>query len=140
MPADEPFDPQLVGFGYAPGGYLLRCIDCTEEEHAALPKRTAAKGAYRCFSHANAAMLATNLKGEGLGKTGEFPHGKLHKDDEVALNTAIGVYEGKVIVNFGTNVIWIGMQPQGAADFATTILAKAREAAKEQGIVLRVVL
>lgn len=48
----------LRPFGYAPGNYLFKCHDCSEEEQKRnWPKRTAAKLTIRCREHALAAAL-----------------------------------------------------------------------------------
>lgn len=69
-----------------------------------------------------------------LGHTGEFPDGKLNENDEGQLQSAIWNHNGNVLVDFGNEVAWIGFDPQGAADFASSILKHARIAAKERGV------
>ena len=49
-----------------------------------------------------------------LGKTGKYPKGKLNKNDEGALTYAVGVADGKIIIDFGTPVKWIGFDIQSA--------------------------
>ena len=75
---------------------------------------------------------------EKLGATGEFPGGKLTEDDEGALNLAIGGKDGKVVIDFGTPVVWIGLTPQEAAEFASLILKYAKEMARQNGEILTV--
>lgn len=61
-----------------------------------------------------------------FGPTGEFPRGKLNPNDRGALT--IGVThdgEGNVIINFGTDVSWIGFPPDQATQFAKHILTHA---------------
>lgn len=64
-----------------------------------------------------------------FGPTGEFPEGKLNKDDEGAL--VIGItYDQKdnlVIIDFGSPVKWFGMRPTQAVEFANTILRRVQE-------------
>jgi hypothetical protein len=67
------------------------------------------------------------------GAIGDFPEGKLTKQDEGAIQFAIGEAHGKVVVDFGTSVHWLGMTPQQAADFASTILKRARLVARKSG-------
>jgi hypothetical protein len=67
------------------------------------------------------------------GALGEFPEGKLTKDDEGAVQFAIGERDGKVVIDFGTPMHWIGMTPQQAADFASTILKHARKVGRKNG-------
>lgn len=46
-------EDSLVAFGWAPGGYSFRCIDCSDEDnHALRLVRWGAKRAFRCEKHA----------------------------------------------------------------------------------------
>jgi hypothetical protein len=56
-----------------------------------------------------------------LGATGQFPEGKLTGEDEGEIKIAVGVHEGKVVVNFGKPVAWIGFSPQQARELAESI-------------------
>ena len=67
------------------------------------------------------------------GALGDFPEGKLTKTDEGAIQFAIGEKDGKVVLDFGTPVHWVGMTPQQAAEFASTLLKRAREVARKNG-------
>lgn len=67
------------------------------------------------------------------GALGDFPQGALTKADEGAIQFAIGEKDGKVVVDYGTPVHWIGMTPQQAADFASTLMKRAREVARKNG-------
>lgn len=63
---------------------------------------------------------------EKLGATGKYPEGSLGPGDEGALN--IGVAHdsrGNVIINFGTEVSWVGMPSAQAINFARLILRHA---------------
>lgn len=66
---------------------------------------------------------------EKLGATGQFPQGKLNKDDEGELKIAVGVDLKKrvVIIQFGKKVSWIGLDPRTAKALADSILAKTAE-------------
>lgn len=66
-------------------------------------------------------------KNRKLGATGRFPQGKLNKDDEGEIRLAIGHENGKVIIDFGKPVAWIGMNPQEAIEFAAMIFQHVRE-------------
>ena len=70
----------------------------------------------------------------GLGATGEFPEGKLTQDDEGEIKIAITNYEGKVIINFGSQVTWIGFTPELAEAVALSLLEKAAKAKQERKI------
>jgi len=67
------------------------------------------------------------------GALGDFPHGQLTKADEGSIQFAIGAKDGKVVIDFGTPVHWLGMTPQDAADMASILLKKAREVARKNG-------
>lgn len=65
----------------------------------------------------------------GLGPTGEFPQGKLNDDDEGELTIAIGIENGKVVIRFGKEVAWLGMDADGARGMAASLIRKADELA-----------
>jgi hypothetical protein len=67
------------------------------------------------------------------GALGEFPEGKLTKTDEGSIQFAIGEKDGKVVIDFGTPVHWLGMSPQQAAEFASLLLKRAREVGRKNG-------
>lgn len=68
-----------------------------------------------------------------VGALGQPPKKYLTKDDEGPIQFAIGEKDGKVIVDFGNSVAWLGMEPQQAADFASALLKRAREVGRKQG-------
>jgi hypothetical protein len=70
-----------------------------------------------------------------LGATGKFPQGKLNPDDEGELTFAITEENGAVVVNFGKEVKWIGLDPALALTVAASLVEHAtaiqeREAAR----------
>jgi hypothetical protein len=67
------------------------------------------------------------------GALGDFPEGQLTTSDEGALQFGITVKDGKVVLDFGTPVAWVGMTPQQAADLASIMMKRAREAARLNG-------
>jgi hypothetical protein len=67
------------------------------------------------------------------GALGDFHEGQLTKSDEGALQFGITVKDGKVVLDFGTPVAWVGMTPQQAADLASIMMKRAREAARLNG-------
>ncbi len=71
----------------------------------------------------------TNFK----GATGLFPQGQLTPDDEGQIRFFAKVENGKVIIDFGTSVAWIGMSPQEACDLAGDLVKMARAAARAKG-------
>lgn len=66
-----------------------------------------------------------------LGKTDNFPRGKFNKDDEGELKIAVYVKDKTVIVEFGTEVAWLGMDATQALALAESIKDKA-ELCKQQ--------
>lgn len=67
------------------------------------------------------------------GAIGSFPEGKLKPDDEGAIQFAVGEADGKVVIDFGTQVHWLAMTPQQAADFASAVLKHARFVGRKSG-------
>jgi hypothetical protein len=74
------------------------------------------------------------------GALGNFPEGQLTKTDEGAIQFAIGHKDGKVILDFGTPVHWVGMSPQQAADLASSLLAKARQVGRMNGETVTIII
>lgn len=67
------------------------------------------------------------------GAIGAFPEGKLTPTDEGNIQFAIGEANGKVVIDFGTSVHWMGMTAQQAADLASSLMKKAREVGRKNG-------
>ena len=63
-----------------------------------------------------------------VGPTGQFPEGKMSKHDEGEISFAIGHPNGKVVIDFGSPVAWVGMEPQQAVALAQTLLSHAKKA------------
>ena len=62
-----------------------------------------------------------------LGATGQFPRGKLTENDEGEIRIAIGQKDGKVLIDFGKPVAWIGFSAEEAEQIATTLREHAIE-------------
>lgn len=64
-----------------------------------------------------------------IGATGQFPKGKLNKEDEGALAMAVASdFENrKVMINFGKPVEWLGLDPEDAVQLARMLMHKASE-------------
>lgn len=60
------------------------------------------------------------------GALGTFPEGRLTKGDEGALQFGVTERDGKVVLDFGAPVAWVGMNPQQAADLASLMLSSMR--------------
>lgn len=78
------------------------------------------------------------LKIDLIGATGQHPHGRLTSTDEGSIQFAISVKDGKVCMDFGTPVVWLGMGPEDAVQLAQRLIKHARNVAKETGKVLTV--
>jgi len=63
-----------------------------------------------------------------LGSTGDFPRGKMRPDDRGGLKLAILEKEGKVVLAFGTEVSWIGFDPEQAESIADGLREAAARA------------
>jgi len=66
-----------------------------------------------------------------LGPTGRFPEGRLTKHDEGEIAFALGRKEGKVIIDFGSPVHWLGMNPNQAIDLGNALIRHARKARRQ---------
>ena len=62
-----------------------------------------------------------------------YSEGRLHKDDEGDLAMAITAdhQNGVVILDFGKRVKWLGLPPDQAVRLAESLIASARQVAKE---------
>lgn len=55
-------------------------------------------------------------QGNPVGATGQFPQGKMHDSDEGELRLAVTTTDGKVVMDFGKQVVWIGFDgPQAVS-------------------------
>lgn len=66
---------------------------------------------------------------EGIGPTGQYPEGKLNEHDEGEIAIALGADKErkKILINFGTPVSLIGMNPAHARQLGCLLIAKAAE-------------
>ncbi len=62
-----------------------------------------------------------------LGGTGNYPDGKINKNDEGEIRFGVANVDGKVILNFGKPVAWVGMNPDDARRLADMLIKKANE-------------
>lgn len=60
-----------------------------------------------------------------LGPTGKFPMGHLNQDDEGEIRIGITSSNGKVVIDFGKPIHWIGFSPEQAKQIAETLIARA---------------
>ena len=63
--------------------------------------------------------------GDALGPTGRFPGGKLTDTDKGEVVFEVVRFKNKVIVNFGTPLMYIGMSPKEARRFGSLLIQKA---------------
>lgn len=63
-----------------------------------------------------------------FGATGKHPGGVLAPDDEGELQFGLANYGGKVMLNFGKPVAWLGLDPEHAVELANGLIKHAREA------------
>jgi hypothetical protein len=68
-----------------------------------------------------------------LGATGRYPEGKLREDDEGEITIGITVYEGKVIMDLGGDMGWVGFTPEQSRHIASTLQRRAKQAEQQAG-------
>ncbi len=61
-------------------------------------------------------------------KNKQYPQGKLREDDDGAIEMKIGVYKGKVVIEFANQVKWFGMNADEAIQMGMTLIASANDA------------
>lgn len=61
-----------------------------------------------------------------LGATGKFPEGKLTEADEGEIQFRVGTTNQKVIIDFGQEVSWLGMDAKQARELANILYDHAR--------------
>ncbi len=72
-------------------------------------------------------QLRSRLEGEveQLGATGRFPEGQLTESDEGEIRFRVGYVDGKVVLDFGQPVTWLGMSPKQAKQLAVLLKTHA---------------
>ena len=80
--------------------------------------------------HHGKGVMALIPENEKLGATGEFPDGKVNRDDEGEVRFAVGSDTEKkiVFVDFGKVVKWVAMPPKAARELAQILLEQAARA------------
>lgn len=66
-------------------------------------------------------VSAARPRGEKFGATGQFPEGKLNDVDEGEIQFGITIDKGKVVLNFGKEISWIGMNPDQARELGALL-------------------
>jgi hypothetical protein len=75
-------------------------------------------------------MIKTLMQAEHnpkFGATGQYPDGSLDKSDEGEIVFGITSHRGKVILNFGKPVSWLGMDARQAASLAAILIQHANQ-------------
>lgn len=67
----------------------------------------------------------------------EFPRGKLNADDEGQLAIRIGVKDRTVVIDFGKQVVWFGMDYFTAKALAENILKHAEAIKPKSAVVIK---
>lgn len=65
---------------------------------------------------------------EQFGATGKTPEPLLGPNDAGEIRFGVANYGGKVMLNFGEPIAWVGMGPEQAVELANILLKNAREA------------
>jgi hypothetical protein len=69
---------------------------------------------------------------------GEYPDGRMNKDDAGAIAMQIGVEEGRVVMRFPKPVAWIGFTGDEAMEIAQVLMKHARKAGLTAPAVIRI--
>lgn len=62
-----------------------------------------------------------------LGATGQFPRGKLNNNDEGELAIGIAIKDRTIIIDFGKQVAWLGLDANTAEMLANNLIEKANQ-------------
>lgn len=69
---------------------------------------------------------------------GEFPNGRLSKDDQGAIPVGIGHQDGKVVMSFPRNLNWIGFTADQAIDIANSLIEHARAVGSKKPLTVKI--
>jgi hypothetical protein len=61
-----------------------------------------------------------------IGSTGKFPQGKLKSDDEGEFRMAVFEQNGKIVIDFGKKLAWIGLGKDEAIALGEMLISKAK--------------
>ena len=62
-----------------------------------------------------------------LGKTGDYPNGKLNDNDEGALILSLFIKNGTIILDFGTKMSWLAVKKEDAYKLGNALIESAKE-------------
>jgi len=67
---------------------------------------------------------------------GQFPDGKLSQNDEGAVGLQVTTMGDKVVIAFGEPTSWVGMTGDQAANLATDLLKRAKQAGIKEPVTI----
>ncbi len=62
-----------------------------------------------------------------LGATKNFPRGKFSSDDEGELRIAVGMKDKTIVIDFGKEVAWLGLDKDTALALADALVSWAQK-------------
>ena len=62
-----------------------------------------------------------------LGATNTFPRGKLNQHDEGELRIAVGMQDKTIVIDFGKEVAWVGLDKDTAMALADSLISWAQK-------------
>jgi hypothetical protein len=65
-----------------------------------------------------------------IGATNDYPEGKMTGDDEGGLKMRVGIKDNRVIVDFGKDVTWLGLDSKGAIELGNILIDRANQIKK----------
>lgn len=73
-----------------------------------------------------------------VGATGEFPDGKINKEDEGELQISVGFDPDTKLVRleFGKPVAWLAMKPEDAVNLGQTLVRHGQRGARKNRIII----
>ena len=63
-----------------------------------------------------------------VGPTGQFPEGKIDKSDDGEIKIAVGVQDGKIVMEFGAPIEWIGFTPEQGQEIGMLLIKRSAQA------------
>ncbi len=103
----------------------------TEEKFAKILEKLPIESIEARFQAMNKSLEETR-QGMKLGPTGEHPEGILVPSDEGGIQYRIGSESGKVVLDFGKPVVWVGFNPEDADHLWRAIKKHSRRARAQQ--------
>lgn len=99
--------------------------------HSSKPDETISRMTFEQFAEAGRkaddAVQEKIKELAGLGPTGKFPQGQFTKHDEGEIQFAVFRKDGKVVIDFNSQVTWLAMDPGQAVDLGRILIKHGRE-------------